>query len=94
MPKGTEAKENLLKKILESLPSEDYIGCFDKKHYFWSKEEGQNVQVCITMTCPKTPVEVNGDTPYNNSLDFEEVKSEQTEEEKKNIKDLIERLGL
>ena len=93
MPKGTEAKENLLKKILESL-SEDYIGCFDKKHYFWSKEEGQKVQVCITMTCPKTPVGVNDNTSNNNSLNFEEIKPERSEEEKKNIENLIERLGL
>ena len=27
-----------------------------KKAYFWSTENGEKMQVCITMTVPKTPL--------------------------------------
>lgn len=81
--KGTEAKERLMKKIITAMPAEDYVGCVDKKYYFWSIEDGQKVQVCMTLTCPKTPVEVDNGNVFvaasmginknDNRLNFEDI---------------------
>ena len=46
MAKGNEAKTNLMNKIVAAL-GENYIGEFEKKHYFWSTENGEQVQVAI-----------------------------------------------
>lgn len=55
--KGSEAKANLMNRIISALGS-DYVGAEDgKKFYFNSTEAGQTVQVCLTMTCPKVPFE-------------------------------------
>ena len=52
MAKGNQAKENFINKII-SENKDIYIGCYEKKHYFWSTENGEKIQVAITMTCPK-----------------------------------------
>ena len=102
--KGTLAKENLIKKMAAALPAGTYVGEFDKKHYFWSEENGEKVQIAITMTCPKNPVgEVT--VASNGGLDFSGAAptaiapavhepAEITEEEKANIADLMAKLGL
>lgn len=58
MAKGTEAKKFLMQKIITAL-SDCYVGEVDKKFYFNSMENGECVQVCLSMTCPKTPIEGN-----------------------------------
>lgn len=61
--KGSEAKTNLMNKIIAALGS-DYVGAEDgKKFYFNSTEASQTVQVCLTMTCPKVPFEGNVAAP-------------------------------
>lgn len=102
MAKGTLAKENLIKKIAAALPAGDYIGEFDKKYYFWSEENGERVQIAVSMTCPKNPVgEVS--ISKGGGIDFTAPKTvaptvhepaEITEEEQENIKVLMQRLGL
>ena len=57
MARGQEAKNYVAKKLAEAFGA-DYIGEIDKKYYVWSKENGERVQVAISMTCPKTPVEL------------------------------------
>lgn len=56
MAKGNEAKANLIKRFATAVGA-DYCGEVDKKYYFWSTENGERVQIAISMTCPKTPVE-------------------------------------
>ena len=70
MGKGNEAKTNLMNKIVAAL-GENYIGEFEKKHYFWSTENGEQVQVAISMTCPKNPVAVVNTSP-SDELNFED----------------------
>lgn len=53
--KGTLAKEYIAKKLAETFGS-DYVGEHDKKYYVWGQENGEKVQIAITMTCPKTPI--------------------------------------
>lgn len=101
--KGNQAKENLIKQIAGALPAGTYIGCYDKKYYFWSTENGEKIQVAITMTCPKNPVgEIN--LPSNGGIDFTGKSTviaptaaepaEISEEEKNNIAELMRKLGL
>ena len=53
--KGNIAKEKVLEKIAQSFGS-DWIGIYDKKAYLWSEENGEKIQIALTLTCPKTPV--------------------------------------
>lgn len=100
MAKGNVAKVNLMNKIIAALGN-DYIGEFDKKHYFLSEENGEMIQVAISMTCPKVPIETGAvsapKVTESNVLNFEEMPSPEvkiTDEEKKNIAELMARLGL
>ena len=101
MARGAEAKENLIKKII-SIPNIDYIGEYDKKHYFWSEESGEKIQIAVAMTCPKNPVAVvepQGDFNFEDDVTKEvhPVKfepAEITEEERDKVAELIEKLGL
>lgn len=65
MAKGTEAKKALMQKIISAL-SDCYVGEADKKYYFNSMENGERVQVCLSMTCPKVPIE-GGTAPAANT---------------------------
>lgn len=69
MAKGTIAKNNLLERFKTALGS-DFVGmdADNKKAYFWSMENGERLQVCITMTVPKTPLA----TPSTQEIVFTE----------------------
>lgn len=98
--KGALAKELIIKKLAEAF-GEDWIGEVDKKYYVWSKENGERVQIAITLTCPKVMVDtgaVSGVAPEEN-WDFSDVpeKKENVEisdKEKETIKLLMDQLGL
>lgn len=98
MAKGTEAKNLVAKKIAEAF-GVDYIGEFDKKIYVQAKENGEWVQIALTMTCPKNPIvtpdmkatlgikESSNVIPTNERVDI-------SEEERDNVINLMEKLGL
>lgn len=100
--KGTQAKENVIRKIAEVF-GDNYIGEVDKKYYVWADDGGEKVQIAITLTCPKTAVS-SGTAPTAKAepavLDFSDdsstVKPEATisAEEKENIARLMKELGL
>lgn len=96
MAKGNIAKENIAKRIAQAFGS-DYLGEFDKKIYVLGEENGEKIQIAISMTCPKVAVVIEKEKPVE--MNFEEMPViEQTveisDEEKKNIADLMKRLGL
>lgn len=102
MAKGTLAKENLIKQIAAALPAGSFIGEFDKKYYFWSEENGEKIQIAMSLTCPKNPV---GEVlvPKGGGIDFSSPTTvaptkretvEISEEEQDNIRALMEKLGL
>lgn len=100
MAKGAVAKENAAKKMAEVFGS-NWIGEYDKKYYIWSEENGEKVQIAISMTCPKTPIGEAGAAVDSNVLNFEDsvasggdTKVDITPDEKKNVADLMARLGL
>ncbi len=98
MAKGAEAKENLIKRFATAVGA-DYCGEQDKKYYFWSMENGEKVQVAVSLTCPKTPVMING---VSNELNFEDdapvatptTVKQMDEEEKATLERLMKELDL
>lgn len=98
--KGSIAKEQIAKKMAETFGA-DWIGERDKKYYLWANENGERIQIAISMTCPKTPVGEAGASADSNVLNFEdgataggETQVKITVDEKKNVADLMARLGL
>lgn len=99
MAKGQVAKDNLMKKFIKACGN-DYIGEFDKKYYFWADENGEKVQIAISLTCPKTFVgKVSNEYGHDFSGEASVVVSSNrvndiSDEEKENIKKLMKSLNL
>ena len=103
MAKGTIAKEAVEKKIAAAFGN-DYIGIYDKKIYVWAKDNGENVQIAISLTCPKVQVEAHTTTSLGD-FNFEDDSNtviaaagyqpaEITDEERARVEDLMKTLGL
>ena len=97
MARGAEAKANFIKRLSTALGA-DYIGEVDKKYYVWSTENGERVQLAIALTCPKTPVAVQGN---GGDLNFEDddtpivkTKVEMDADEKATLERLMKELDL
>ena len=54
--RGTAAKDYVTKKIQEAF-GPAFLGIVDKKLYISVKENGENLQVAISLTCPKENLE-------------------------------------
>lgn len=107
MARGNEAKEKLMNKIIQ-MPNISFIGCYDKKYYFFEEENGEQVQIAISLTCPKNPIQIDtnvstdaGDWDFSDNPKVNTTvavanaaPAEITEEEKANIADLLLKLGL
>lgn len=97
--KGTIAKQQVTAKIAEAFGA-DYVGEVDRKLYVWAEENGERVQVALSLTCPKNPVGADGATNTVATpavLEFGDgpaVIPDLSEDEKQNIQDLMARLGL
>lgn len=64
--RGNIAKEKVINTIQQAF-GEDYLGVLDKKIYVQSNDGANGViQVAITLTCPKTPIETFN-TPVTSS---------------------------
>lgn len=98
MAKGIIAKQTVEDKIREVF-GKDFLGVADKKLYVQAEEDGQMVQVAITMTCPKTPFAAGGTAtdgfPEGNFAEPTQYKpAEVTNEELDNVRRMIKELGL
>ena len=100
--KGSEAKKIVINKILEQF-SGSFLYNDGKEIRINLQENGEPVQIKVTLTCAKTPVGgdgvstlVEGETPQTAvTSPPEEVDiSEPTEDEKARLKALIEKLGM
>lgn len=108
--RGTEAKEQITKKILECFGQNEAF-LFDKKIYINTKENGEKVQVALTLTCPKVLISPEGvdaappKSAFSGGLDFESMgaatvapeafkPAEITPDEKETVQALMNRLGL
>lgn len=97
--RGAVAKEKVTDVIAKAF-GKDFVGIVDKKIYVQAEEDGEMVQVAITMTCPKNPVSIGEE----NGMDFTKATSngtpteyksaEITSEELDNVKKMLQELGL
>ena len=101
--KGTIAKDLVEAKIKAAF-GEDFVGVVDKKIYVAAMENGEMVQVAISLTCPKVPISLDK-TVQVNGFNFEDptqdtkasaifTPAQITPDEKANIEALMARLGL
>lgn len=108
MAKGAIAKEQVAAMIAAAF-EDKYIGEFDKKLYVWSEENGDPVQIAISLTCPKTPiaaaaVSATAATDDNGDWDFSDdakpaalaqtAAATITDEERAKVAELMKKLGL
>jgi hypothetical protein len=104
MAKGNIAKNQVVDKIRAAFGA-DFIGEYEKKYYVWAQENGERIQIAISLTCPKVPVQVAA-TPITGDYNFEDdatapvvaassfKPAEITEEERARVNDLLKKLGL
>lgn len=59
MARGSQAKTEVIEKIIETFGQDKTI-FYDKKLYITTEEDGAPIQVCLTLTCPKTLVSPSG----------------------------------
>ena len=103
MAKGQVSKIEVMKKIQNS-----FEGAFlyndGKELRIPMVEDGEDIQIKVSLTCAKDNVQpgqdnaIPGTKPVlNNEINFEETKAKPvkpTEEELKNVNDLLQALGL
>ena len=92
MAKGAEAKQIITKKILET-----FEGSFqyDKEIRIPIVENGEVVQIKVTLTCAKVNVENGSDNALPEQSNVAAANNlDLTDEEKSEVVDLISRLGL
>lgn len=100
--RGSVAKTTVENKIAMCFGN-DFIGNVGGKLYVWANDGGERVQIALAMTCPKTMVDAP--TEDKTDWDFDSMETtfekpaefkpaEITDEEKKNIELMMERLGL
>lgn len=100
MAKGQILKDQIEKKILEVFP-DAFVQ--DKKIYINGKENGESVQVALSMTCPKTPVGAPVKMDFETDWEFDgpaatpappQKQTEITQSERENILELMRKLNL
>lgn len=96
--RGTEAKNYVTKKIQEAFgPS--FLGIVDKKLYISVKENGENLQVAISLTCPKENLEFAADVAQTTGEAAApqigtSASAQFTAKEVETIEELMKRVGL
>ena len=102
MAKGANAKIEVANKLAAAFGA-DFIGEYDRKYYVWADDGGERVQNSIALTCPKNPVgQVNSNSIGLNFENMGEAKAapvnfqpaEISEDERENVRKIMERLGL
>lgn len=94
MAKGSIAKENLMQSFIAAAGN-NFIGEYDKKFYFWSTENGERVQVAVSMTVPKNPIAASTETtPTVSGANESSAPVEMTVDEQETLTRLMKELGL
>ena len=95
--KGNEAKSKITKKILETFGNSAFIANGGKEIRINEEENGELIQIKLTLTASKTPISPNGeDISAQGNIIFAEtanINIEMTAEEKENIADFIKKIG-
>lgn len=106
MAKGDTMKKEIAAKLAEAF-GDRWIGEVDKKYYISGRENGETIQIAVTLTCPKKMIEVDsavsapvGDWDWSGTTTAQPVAvynapaAEITEEEQNNVAELLAKLGL
>lgn len=99
MAKGQESKNIIMQKILATFENSFQ---YDKEIRVPVMENGEEVQIKVTLTAAKTNVSPNGENvlpgEVSENLNFGEVKPKEpitvSQEEKNNVASLLQSLGL
>lgn len=99
MAKGQESKNIIMQKILTIFENSFQ---YDKEIRIPLMENGEEVQIKVTLTAAKTNVSPNGENALpgevNEDLNFGEIKTKEpatvSQEEKNNVASLLQSLGL
>lgn len=101
--KGTLAKKMFVDKAIAAM-GDAYVGEVGGKHYFSFQENGEEVQIAVSLTCPKNPIAKqtvvipikNGGMDFENTETVPVVQKQKEipEEELENIAKLMSQLGL
>lgn len=97
--KGQVVKNEITKKILETFKG-SFLYNDGKEIRINGVEDGNPVQIKVTLTCAKTPIEFNAEesTAENPITAFaetnEKIPNEPSEEEKERLEKLLNRLNL
>lgn len=93
MARGAEAKQNVMNKIMEVFPDAFIYG---KELRIPLQENGERVEIKVALTCAKTNVGGNDDSVESETQTeaASNIIAAPTEEEKANIANLMNRLGL
>lgn len=103
MARGGQFKKEILNKMLEVFPN-SFLYNDEKELRICGQEDGEEIQLKCVLTCAKVNVEPNGDIAIpgeiSTNINFEDSKPieqkvvEPTQEEKDNVKKLMETFGL
>ena len=103
MAKGAIAKQEVI-KVIQSAFGENFQGEFDKKVYVQVLENGEMIQIALSLTCPKTPVSVStAPVVHGDRMDFDSepiitstvnVTTEISDEERQTVAEMMKRFGL
>ncbi len=97
MARGQNSKQDATQKILQLFPG-SFV--YEKEIRLPYTEEGEAIQLKCVLTCAKTNVGENediaipGETKETVNTTQENIKVEPTQEEKDNVKNLLESFGL
>lgn len=103
MARGSQFKKEILNKMLEIFPN-SFLYNDEKELRICGQEDGETIQLKCVLTCAKVNVEQNGDVAIpgevSTDINFEDGKPieqkviEPTQEEKENVRKLMETFGL
>lgn len=90
--KGTIAKEKITEKILETFPNSFK---YDKEIRIPFEEDNSKVQIKVVLTCAKVNIENAGGGTTDSANSSTSIEPQLvTEQEKKDVVNLLENLGL
>ena len=95
MARGSESKQKVINKILETFEGSFLYG--SKELRIPLEEDGQRVEIKVALTCAKTNVGGDGasvESQVESNVAVNVPAAVPSEEEKQNIADLMSRLGL
>ena len=90
--RGTASKEKLIQTIIDATGA-DFLGIVDKKLYIRAFENGEELQLAISITCPKNLIDF-GDTSSAETTETSPEAPEISKEEEETIEQLLAKLNL